>query len=1374
MVSVHIIADKKSALFAAWAEKLARALDYVTWGHEPDFTAPIQYYIPYALYQSRVSERELALFMQPGSSMKPIERFTQAAADMDCCVCLSEACAAELYGLGAAQVEILPPPMDEEALDPCLTVGVPGSAFDDEGEGAALVAEVWGMPGVIWRFQGEGWPAPPDPTAHCSHRAFYQSVDCILIPSGSEQAACYAREALACGKIVIAPKLRWHAYASELHIYEQDSVIELKQVLSQLAARQAKPPSSSIDAWIAAHDALFQRIGSALPEDAREKRLSGPVGLWMEKQREGASRGGPSLRVPRTVAELRALGVRAGSIERRQLKFHRFSLVHGFNIWPPEAAGAFVEEARASGASIVFSPILLDLSESPLFEEEIPNLFKHAATSVEIDAGFAALRQRRAKEIEVGYALREGRSGLFGRIRRVLDAVDHVICLSEEERSLLHAMGVEPRAVSLVHNATDVEFYASGDPELFAQAYALREYVLCVGRIEPRKNQLTLLHALRGVDIPIVLLGHSETPDYLELVRRHAGPNVHIIDRLSAGSEMLASAYAGARVFVLPSWCEGASLSTLEAAAAGCALVLSDRSAEQEYFGEFARYCSPADPDALRAAVLDAWEHPLTPEARARQQAFIHEQYNWERHTRAITRVYEATLAAEKRPHRTLVCGSTLPHIYVDLTSSARRLGPPTGISRLETMCALHLQRVMPERITFVAWHWGLEAFSPITPGQLLDGSYKMLVHEGTGWDGDASQSEENHTPKRIERAGVPPFGLVDFEPGSLFLVMGGMWMNRKDYLDGLLATKRVRRLRLIGCVCDVIRAQFPYLYPEDISSHFTHMASRFLRMLDKAVAISACGARDLEAFCERRLIPLADLSVIRLGDEIGEITEPGGDVLAELQALLNGEPFVLCVSALDVRKNHTLLHRLWLRLIEQFGERTPHLVLVGAPSHHVDDLLAIMQHDEHLMRRVHISHEVRDGALDWLYRNCLFTVYPSLYEGWGIPVAESLAYGKVCLASNAASIPEIAPSLTDLLDPYDFAAWYAAILHYAFNAAGRRHRESAIARDYVRTSWADTARRVAALLAEPIAMRTVCPGYEFGTVLGFGSEREPGMQPAEPYKAGGWWRAERKAAWTVGHSAYVTMELPKVEGPLLLFLYAAPYRNAASAPISAQAVINGEPVAHWTIAEPRRIAALIPAEAARRTGLMRSCIIELRIENPCRPSSESDSEDTRPLGLFVESLELRAVAPCALDEAISFGVDGGAGKYQFSGWGKPQDSATWTKEAEASLALRLESPPAGVMELCIEAKAYVNERKPSQTVEIIANGHLLERGVWETPGIERRRLHVPHEILDNQDALLLTFRFEQLQSPRELGLGADDRKLGLLVKSLMLRPEAP
>lgn len=177
----------------------------------------------------------------------------------------------------------------------------------------------------------------------------------------------------------------------------------------------------------------------------------------------------------------------------------------------------------------------------------------------------------------------------------------------------------------------------AADPALFplGPAWQQRSGVICVGRIEPHKNQLALIHALRGTGVRITIVGreHPDHPRYAQAVRAEAGPHVELVGHVA--HEELAPHYARARVHVTAAWFETTGLVSLEAALAGCAVVTTEVGYASEYFEGFAEYCNPLDKRSIRAAVLAAHEAPPSPELRRR----VLDRYTW-KHTA------EATLAA--------------------------------------------------------------------------------------------------------------------------------------------------------------------------------------------------------------------------------------------------------------------------------------------------------------------------------------------------------------------------------------------------------------------------------------------------------------------------------------------------------------------------------------------------------------------------------------------------------------------------------------------------------------------------------------------------------------------------------------------------------
>jgi len=186
--------------------------------------------------------------------------------------------------------------------------------------------------------------------------------------------------------------------------------------------------------------------------------------------------------------------------------------------------------------------------------------------------------------------------------------------------------------------------------------------------------------------------------------------------------------------------------------------------------------------------------------------------------------------------------------------------------------------------------------------------------------------------------------------------------------------------------------------------------------------------------------------------------------VLDTVQALTK-TPYVLVVGTLEVRKNLWQLATVWDRLRRQSGRALPKLVFAGRRGWLNDDFENLLMASGRLGGWVEIVEEPDDTALSYLYRNCLFTVTVSFYEGWGLPIGESLAYGKTAVVSNTSAMPEVGGDLVEYCDPHDIDDIEAACLRLIDDPAHRQALEARISSARLR-SWDDVATDILAAIA--------------------------------------------------------------------------------------------------------------------------------------------------------------------------------------------------------------------------------------------------------------------------------------------------------------------
>jgi|UniRef100_UPI0035CBF2D6 glycosyltransferase involved in cell wall biosynthesis len=143
----------------------------------------------------------------------------------------------------------------------------------------------------------------------------------------------------------------------------------------------------------------------------------------------------------------------------------------------------------------------------------------------------------------------------------------------------------------------------------------------------------------------------------------------------------------------------------------------------------------------------------------------------------------------------------------------------------------------------------------------------------------------------------------------------------------------------------------------------------------------------------------------------------------------LSGRHYFVAVSTIEPRKNFTLLLRVWERLIVRLGAAAPHLVIVGAPGHDANRILAPLATSPGLREHVHPVSGLSSPALARLVLGGAGLLSPSLAEGFGLPLLEGIAMGVPTIASDIASHREIAHPETQLLGINDQVGWERAIL---------------------------------------------------------------------------------------------------------------------------------------------------------------------------------------------------------------------------------------------------------------------------------------------------------------------------------------------------------
>ena len=203
-----------------------------------------------------------------------------------------------------------------------------------------------------------------------------------------------------------------------------------------------------------------------------------------------------------------------------------------------------------------------------------------------------------------------------------------------------------------------------------------------------------------------------------------------------------------------------------------------------------------------------------------------------------------------------------------------------------------------------------------------------------------------------------------------------------------------------------------PDSFPTLQRLYLTSQTKRSCAQARRVITISESGRRDVQQYLE---VPVSRIDVVTPGVEESYRPLPSAEVEAFRQQQNLPKRFILHVGTLQPRKNI-------LKLIDAFArlnEPDLYLVLIGGKGWSFEEIFARVE-ELGIVDRVQFTGYVPDEALPYWYNAAMLFVFPSLYEGFGMPVVEAMACGTPVITSNTSSMPEAAGEAGLLFDPHD------------------------------------------------------------------------------------------------------------------------------------------------------------------------------------------------------------------------------------------------------------------------------------------------------------------------------------------------------------------
>ncbi|MFH1648180.1 MAG: glycosyltransferase [Patescibacteria group bacterium] len=358
--------------------------------------------------------------------------------------------------------------------------------------------------------------------------------------------------------------------------------------------------------------------------------------------------GGDKIQVVNTAKELERLGIKVDIKTGMDFDPTKYDLVHIFQLdWTPETY-FYAKKASKSSKPIVLSPIHHNVEEVKKFDDEFVFDFRRLSKFLFKDQFKRDTFKNVYRSIfdfkKLLPTLYTVIKGFKNTQREVLEMSE--VCLVQtvkEAEDLKRTFDVDIKWKKVMNGVSRV--FKEG--KNFKNNFGFEDYILCVGRIEPRKNQLNIIKAVEklreeeGKDIKLVFIGSIGGLKHFEynlLFKNLVKENDWVTHIEKVAYEDMVSYYKYAKVGVSASWFETTGLTSLEALYCGTNAVAAGMRA-REYLGSYASYCEPDNIDSIKEAIKKEY-YAKRPELSEK----VKEEYTWENAAKQTLEVYEEVL----------------------------------------------------------------------------------------------------------------------------------------------------------------------------------------------------------------------------------------------------------------------------------------------------------------------------------------------------------------------------------------------------------------------------------------------------------------------------------------------------------------------------------------------------------------------------------------------------------------------------------------------------------------------------------------------------------------------------------------------------------
>ncbi len=415
------------------------------------------------------------------------------------------------------------------------------------------------------------------------------------------------------------------------------------------------------------------------------------------------------------------------------------------------------------------------------------------------------------------------------------------------------------------------------------------------------------------------------------------------------------------------------------------------------------------------------------------------------------------------------------------------------------------------------------------------------------------------------------------FQEGACLVNLGTSWWLQNYFLH-VRRAKELYGVRYVPFVHDMIPVMTPEHCVKELTQDFISWALGVFAHADHFLTNSEASKRDLITVAEQLgyEIESQNIHVVRLDADFRKptISVPTAQTLSRY-GLVEGQ-YVLFVSTIESRKNHLSALKAWQDLMRRRAAADVlKLICVGNRGWLNDAVFSNLDADKDLQSKVMIVSGVSDPDLANLYKASAFTLYPSTYEGWGLPVTESFCYGKAALLSDSSSLPEAGGDFADYFRVGDQAEFIQKLERLMFDLPYRRQREQNIISNFQPRPWRELGGEIeqCLLMWFSAGERDTLPAshvptlgryYPLNRTEALAIHRA--MESGERFRSGtGWWFPDDWGNWTKPEGGLLKLrfEPDSIDKPKRLYIrllglsaHHQPYRIALGGATAEEGVL--------------------------------------------------------------------------------------------------------------------------------------------------------------------------------------------------------------------------